>query len=113
MVHMPISTLIIFADDITVIGMIINDDKSNYHNEIELVVKWSNDNNLILNVDKTKELSVDLRKCRNVKDSITINGSTVEQVNTYKFLGLIVMNTLCFTYLTLTLSLYFISDTTC
>ena len=50
---MPNSTLIKFADDITVIGLIIDDDESDYRNEIELLVKWSNDSNLILNVDKT------------------------------------------------------------
>ena len=47
---MPNSTFIKFADDITVIGLIVNDDESDYRNEIELVVvKWSNDNNIILN----------------------------------------------------------------
>ena len=60
----------------TVIGLIINDDESDYRNEIELLVMLSNDNNLILNVDETKELIVDFRKCRNLKNSIRINGST-------------------------------------
>ena len=41
------------------IGLIINDDKSDYRNESELLVMWSKDNNLILNVDKTNELIVD------------------------------------------------------
>ena len=49
---MPNSKLIKLADDITVIGLIINDDESDYHNEIELLVMWSKDNNLILNVIK-------------------------------------------------------------
>ena len=75
-------------------GLIINNEKSDYHNEIELLLKWSNDNNPILNVGKTKELSVDYRKCRNLKDSIIINGSAVKQVDIHKFLGLTVMNTL-------------------
>ena len=30
---MPNTTLIKFADDITVIGLIVNDDESDYHNE--------------------------------------------------------------------------------
>ena len=67
---MPNSTLLKYADDITVIGMITDDDESDYRNEIELLVKWSNDNNLILAVDETKELIVDFRKCRNLKYSI-------------------------------------------
>ena len=83
---MPNSTLIKFADDIAVNISIIKDDESDYHNEIEQLVKWSNDNNLILNVNKTKELIVDFRQCRNLKDSIIINGSTVEQANIYKYI---------------------------
>ena len=90
---MPNSTLIKLADDITVISLIIYDDKSDYHNEIELLVKWSNDNKLILNVGKTKELIADFR-VQTLKDSIIINGSAVKQVNINKFLGLTVMNTL-------------------
>ena len=90
---MPNSTLIKFAVDITVIGLIIDDDQSDYRNECELLVKWSNDNNLILNVDKTIELIVDFRKCRHLKDSIIINGSAVKQINIQKFVSLTVMDT--------------------
>ena len=92
--HMPNSTLIKFADDITVIGLIIDDEECDYRSEIELLVKWCNDNNLILSVDKTKVLIVDFRKSRNSKDSIIINSSTVEQVVMNVF-GLTAMNTLC------------------
>ena len=49
--HMPNSSLIKFADDITVIDLSIDNDECDYHNEIELLVKWSNDNSLILHVD--------------------------------------------------------------
>ena len=94
---MPNSTLIKFADDITVIGLIINDDESDYRHEIELLVKWSSYDNTILNADETNELMVDFRKCRNLKDPIIINGFAVEQVNIHKFLGLTLMNTLSWT----------------
>ena len=57
--HMLNSTLIKFVVDITVIDLIINDDNNNYHNEVELLMKWSKDNNLMLDVDKTKEMTVD------------------------------------------------------
>ena len=43
--------------------VIMNDDQSDYRNEIELLVKWSNNNSLILNVNETKEFTVDFRKC--------------------------------------------------
>ena len=47
----------------------------------------------MLNVDKTQELIVDFRKCRNLKDSIIINSSAVEHLDIHKYLGLTVMNT--------------------
>ena len=47
-------------DDKTVIGVIINDDESDYRNKIELLVKWCN-YNLILNADETTEMNVDFR----------------------------------------------------
>ena len=59
---MPNSNMMKFSDDTAV-----NDDESYYSQEIELSVKWSKDNNLILNVDKTKELIIDFR-CINSKD---------------------------------------------
>ena len=92
--YCPYAELIKFDDEITVTCLITNDDKSNHCNEIEPLEKWNNDNNFILNDVKTKELIVDVRKCRNFKDSIVINGSSAEQVHIYKFLGLTVMNTL-------------------
>ena len=67
------------------IGLIIH-DKSDYRNEIELLVKWNNDSNLILNVDKATELILDFRMCRNLKDSMIINGSAVKQVSIINFL---------------------------
>ena len=88
------SKLIKFTDDMTVIGLIIDDDESVCSNEIELPVKWSNDNIPILNVDKTKEFIVDIRQSKNLKDSIIINGCAVEHVNINKSLGLTVINTL-------------------
>ena len=67
--------------------------EGDYRNEIELLVKWSKDNNLILHVIKTKELIVDLRKCRNSTDSLLINGVTVEETYIYKKNCLTEMNT--------------------
>ena len=86
---MPNSTLIKFANDTTVIGLIISDDESDYCNEIKPLVNWSNDDNLTM--------IVDFRKSRHWKYSVIINGSAVEQVNIHKFLGLTVMNTLSWT----------------
>ncbi|KAI3360890.1 hypothetical protein L3Q82_012903, partial [Scortum barcoo] len=51
-----------FADDITVIGLISDNDESHYRAEVEHLATWCADNNLLLNTSKTKELIVDFRK---------------------------------------------------
>lgn len=48
-----------FADDTTVIGPIRDDNDLAYREAVEQLVGWFRDNNLILNVDKTKEIIVD------------------------------------------------------
>ena len=45
------------------------------------------DNNLSLNVIKTKEMIVDYRKWRTENTPILIDGAVVEQVESCKFLG--------------------------
>ena len=47
---------------------------------------WCKDNNIALNVIKTKEMIVDYRKRRTEHTSILINGAVVEQVESFKFL---------------------------
>ena len=48
---------------------------------------WCRDNNLFLNVIKTKELIVDYRKRRTEHAPILIDGAVVEQIESFKFLG--------------------------
>jgi hypothetical protein len=47
---------------------------------------WCQDNNLSLNVSKTKELIVDYRKRLAEQASINIDGAVVEWVESFKFL---------------------------
>ncbi|ONI45395.1 hypothetical protein AN641_04260 [Candidatus Epulonipiscioides gigas] len=51
-----------FADDTTIIGQISNNDEFSYREEINHLAEWCTENNLLLNVSKTKELIVDFRK---------------------------------------------------
>ena len=50
-------------------------------------MNWCQDHNLLLNVKKTKELIFDFRKIKDPLLHVVINGETVEQVDTYKYLG--------------------------
>ena len=58
------NTVIKFADDTTIIGCITDDDESAYRAEVGALSSWCQDNNLLLNVDKTKELIIDFRRLK-------------------------------------------------
>ena len=105
--------LIKFADDTTVGGLIpkpkksVSKDESDmnvdgngmnvedtYRREVEQLAEWCCENNLELNIDKTKEIIVDFRKVKSEILPLTINGKVVEQVSTFKFLGTIISDNL-------------------
>ncbi|XP_034095100.1 thymidine kinase, cytosolic isoform X2 [Gymnodraco acuticeps] len=82
------NTIVKFADDTTIIGQITDGDETAYREEVENLTSWCQDNNLHLNVSKTKELIVDYRKQqREGHAPIAINGTTVERVSSFRFLG--------------------------
>ncbi len=54
------TSIIKFADDTVVLGLISNNDETAYLDEVERLTSWCQDNCLSLNVSKTKELIVDL-----------------------------------------------------
>ena len=77
-----------FADDTVVVGMISNNDETAYREEVEHLTSWCKENNLLLNVSKTKEMVMDFRRSTVTPHlPITINGTPVEIVDSYKYLG--------------------------
>ena len=50
------NTIVKFADDTTVIGLITDSDETAYREEVRALTSWCQDNNLQLNLSKTKEL---------------------------------------------------------
>ena len=56
------NSIIKFADDTTVVGLITNNDEGAYREEVRALGMWCQENNLTLNVNKTKEMVVDFRK---------------------------------------------------
>ena len=58
------NTIIKFADDTTVVGLITNNDETTYREEVRDLAMWCQDINFTLNVIKTKEMIVDYRKRR-------------------------------------------------
>ncbi|XP_072327825.1 uncharacterized protein [Scyliorhinus torazame] len=83
-----------FADDTTVVGRITNKDESDYRREIDHLVAWCTENHISLNAGKTKELIIDFRKRSTTHIPICINGSEVEMVDSFKFLGVTTTNSL-------------------
>lgn len=78
--------LLKFADDTTVIGLRRDRQESIYRSEVERMVQWCGDNNLILSVTKTKELIFDFRKKAGQHLPISINGQVVEWVRSFPLL---------------------------
>jgi hypothetical protein len=75
----------------TVGGLITNNDDTACREVRDLTV-WCKDNNLSLNVIKTKEIIVDYRKRRTEHSPILIDGAVVEQVENFKFLSIHITN---------------------
>ena len=76
-----------FADRTTVLGLISNNDESAYRREVEDLLLGCQNNNLTLNVIKTKEVIVDLRKGRSQHTPLHIGETEVERVDNFKFLS--------------------------
>ena len=83
-----------FADDTTVTGLVSGSDETEYRAEILELTSWCEENNLLLNSSKTKELIVDFRKKPTPILPITINNEPIELVDSFKFLGTRISNDL-------------------
>ena len=75
------TSLIQFSDDSAFQGLFTNGLDSNYVEEVYRFVKWFEENYLILNVSKTKEMIIDFRRQKNTPTPLQ------QIVHTYKYLG--------------------------
>ena len=80
------NSIIKFADDTTVVGLITNNNEAAYREEVRALEVWCQENNLTINVNKTKETIVDFRKQQREHPPIHIDGTVVERVVSFKFL---------------------------
>ena len=78
----------------TVVGLITDNTETAYREEVRDLAVWCQDNNLSLNVIKTKEMIVDYRKRMTEHSPILIDGAVLEQVESFKFLGVHITNKL-------------------
>ena len=68
-------------------GFISNDDETAYRDEVTRFVNWCDENLLVINVRKTKEIIFDFHKIKNVLTPLRIKNVDVEIVDEYKYLG--------------------------
>ena len=80
------NTIVKFADD--TVMMITNNDKRAYLQQVSDLTMWCKDNSLLLNGEKTKEMVVDFcpQRCRTY-NPLLIDGTPVERVSSFKYLG--------------------------
>lgn len=76
-----------FNDDTTLVGQIDNDE-TEYREEIGKLVPWHQSNNLVLNVSKTKDLVVDLMKLGGEHNLALIKCAAMEMVGSFMLLSI-------------------------
>ena len=77
-----------FSDDSAIVGLINNGDENEYRELNQNFVAWCQRNCLRINAGKTKELVVDFRRHKAAPPSpVNIQGTDIEIVDSYKYLG--------------------------
>ena len=69
------------------IGCVNNANESVYREDVQRLFGWCKNNNLVLNISKTKEMIIDFRKKKTPIHPLFIDGSEVLQANSVKLLG--------------------------
>ena len=75
-----------YSDDTAIVGCIADGQEKEYRGLAEDFVGWCRSNHVQLNTSKTKEMVVDFRRKRLHLQPISIEGSDVEVVRSYKYL---------------------------
>ncbi|KAK7913293.1 hypothetical protein WMY93_013504 [Mugilogobius chulae] len=73
-----------FSDDSAIIGLITDDDDAEYRGLTQDFVDWCQQNHLLLNAGKTKEMVVDFRRRHSIAPPpVNIQGRDIERVDSY------------------------------
>jgi len=84
------NTIVKFVHDTVVDDLILGNDEKAYLEEVAKLSLWCQDNRLMLNVSKMKEM---------IKDATTsvVNGTAVERVSSFRYLGVHITDDLTWT----------------
>lgn len=88
------TSIIKFADDTVVVCLIADNEEKAYLEET-----IHQENNLSVNISKTKELKVDFgKKQKRNYHPLRINGPPVERVNSFRYLGVCITEDLSWSF---------------
>ena len=85
--HSVLCKLIKYADDFILLGLLKSENEHAYRQEIIHLSHWCKNHNLLLNVQKNKEVIFDFRKKCSPVDPVYVENEHVEIVEKYKYLG--------------------------
>ena len=85
-----------YADDTIILEYINRGENSNLQVQVNNIVSWCDENHLLINSSKTKELLFSNQRHQPNPDPITIKQKDIERVDEYKYLGTIVTSKLKF-----------------
>ena len=79
------------------VTMLLNEDSlATYFSHVSLLNEWCEESFLEINVGKTKQLVLDVRKTKKLFVPVKVNNEPVEVVSKFKYLGTLIDNKLSF-----------------
>lgn len=82
-------SIIKYADDTVILGKLHEEGEYDYRVQADHFVRWCDENDLQLNVKKTKEMVIDFRKKDKHIEKLKIKNENVDIVSYYKYLGVV------------------------
>ena len=89
-----ISSLFKFIDDVTATEVLSRDQSSNLQSITDSISDWSTDNNMNINIRKTKEMLIDMSTNKTNHPLLHINNVNIERVSSFKLLGVTIQDNL-------------------
>ena len=83
-----------YVDDLTISEVIQKHSQSSMQHELDYISNWCDHNYMKLNPKKCKELRVNFQRVLPDLAQLTIDGTSLETVNSHKLLGLRIQNDL-------------------
>jgi hypothetical protein len=92
----PTMLTIKYADDTIVLENLDPTATSQMSAELDSIAGWCKDHNLIINLSKTKEIIFSNLRDEPTPPDLSVNGTPIERVDSYKYLGTVITSKLSF-----------------